>query len=124
MNDHAVRTQLQCSQALQDELLAAPDSQRFNIACLLLDVPTTTNTYHAHAQLQTHYSRDAPAPTAPMERVDADTLLGLTGNVGLQCGACKAYDTSYKMLATRSADEGMTAMCTCRQCHHQWTIRM
>lgn len=57
-------------------------------------------------------------------KVDADKLLMNQKQVGLMCTRCKKQDTEYRLLATRSADEGMTAICVCRQCKFQWTLKM
>ena len=56
------------------------------------------------------------------DRVDADLLLGVTKKVGLVCPKCYEQETTYKFLATRSADEGMPTYCTCRSCSHVWTM--
>lgn len=59
-----------------------------------------------------------------VKKVDADKLLMNQKQVGLMCNRCKKQDTEYRLLATRSADEGMTAICVCRQCKFQWTLKM
>ena len=45
-------------------------------------------------------------------------------DVGIMCPLCKIKDVMYDLLATRSADEGMTADCSCRQCHHRFRQRV
>ena len=52
--------------------------------------------------------------------IDVDQLLAIEGNVGLQCVNCKRFNVTYRLLATRSGDEGMTAIHTCRDCKHHW----
>ena len=44
----------------------------------------------------------------------------ISGNV--VCPKCKGSDTSYKLVQTRSADEGMTSICSCLGCGHRWTF--
>lgn len=36
------------------------------------------------------------------------------------CPKCKSRNTSYTMVQTRSADEGMTTVCTCFNCGNNW----
>lgn len=57
--------------------------------------------------------------------VNIDKLFNLTGdkNIGIRCPNCNEYDTIYKTLQNRSADEGMSSFCKCRTCSHQWVIR-
>jgi DNA-directed RNA polymerase subunit M/transcription elongation factor TFIIS len=45
-------------------------------------------------------------------------------HVGITCVRCKQKDVMYDILATRSADEGMTADCCCRNCHHRFRKRV
>ncbi len=56
--------------------------------------------------------------------LDVDQLLDITDQVGIKCPECKERDCSYKLVQTRSADEGMTAMCSCRKCFNSWAIKM
>ena len=56
--------------------------------------------------------------------VDPDKLLDIQKKVGLRCPECKEQETTYKLFANRSADDGMTAFCTCRVCSHKWSIKM
>ena len=42
----------------------------------------------------------------------------------LKCSKCETQDCSYRLVATRSGDEGMTAFCYCRVCKHSWKMRM
>ena len=64
-----------------------------------------------------------PPETLPVE-VDADELLGITEEIGLQCAACKKRDVKYVLVQSRSADEGMTANCECRSCGHRFRLRV
>ena len=56
--------------------------------------------------------------------VNTESLFGIQKKVGLICPECRAQDTMYKLYANRSADEGMTSYCVCRECNHQWTLRV
>ena len=59
-----------------------------------------------------------------INEVNVDQLLGLTKKVGIKCKSCGESEVSYKLFANRSADEGMSAYCSCRLCGCQWTITM
>lgn len=58
------------------------------------------------------------------DRVNAEALLGITEEVGLQCVACKKRNVKYVLVQSRSADEGMTANCECRNCGHRFRLRV
>lgn len=62
--------------------------------------------------------------TEEAKPVDTDKLLGINKKVGIKCPECHEQETTYKLFANRSADEGMTAYCSCRSCTFQWTIKM
>jgi DNA-directed RNA polymerase subunit M/transcription elongation factor TFIIS len=59
-------------------------------------------------------------------KLEVGELLGIVDDVGLKCPECKHHDVEYKMIATRSADEGMTADCVCRResCKNRFRIRV
>jgi len=77
------------------------------------------------------YSRPAyqGGETSREEDKSWEEVLGVVpGEMGssrgglMRCKRCKAQDCSYKLVATRSGDEGMTAFCFCRQCRHSWKM--
>jgi DNA-directed RNA polymerase subunit M/transcription elongation factor TFIIS len=41
----------------------------------------------------------------------------------IQCPKCKNRKVMYREQQTRSADEGMTCICVCTQCHHSFTLK-
>lgn len=53
------------------------------------------------------------------------TLLELARSVDstIQCPRCASRKVVYRYQQTRSADEGMTCICSCSQCRHSFTIR-
>lgn len=59
-----------------------------------------------------------------VENIDVKHLFNIKNieNIGIKCPKCKKFETSYKLFAKRSADEGMSAICSCRSCEHQWII--
>jgi DNA-directed RNA polymerase subunit M/transcription elongation factor TFIIS len=38
----------------------------------------------------------------------------------LKCRYCQSINVTYRLLQTRSADEGMTTFFVCQTCHKQW----
>lgn len=40
----------------------------------------------------------------------------------LRCSRCKSQNIDVQQRQTRSADEGMTIFCGCRDCSAQWTL--
>ena len=50
----------------------------------------------------------------------------LEGSQGalLKCRKCGKTDCSYRLVATRSGDEGLTAFCYCRNCQYNWKMIM
>jgi DNA-directed RNA polymerase subunit M/transcription elongation factor TFIIS len=70
------------------------------------------------AQERAFFAQHVAPAQAPFDPSD---VLGDT-EAGMICPACGQRDTQYTMRATRSADEGMTAFCSCRKCKHQWTL--
>jgi DNA-directed RNA polymerase subunit M/transcription elongation factor TFIIS len=42
--------------------------------------------------------------------------------VGVQCVKCHGKNVRYVLRAKRSGDEAMLAVCTCRDCHHKFTL--
>lgn len=61
---------------------------------------------------------DVPQP------VNADELLQIFKKVGLKCPECGQKNVKYNMVQSRSADEGMTAQCECRECQNRFNIKM
>ena len=57
------------------------------------------------------------------EPLNVDKLLDIRGPIGFTCGKCNAADIRYRLIATRSADEGMTTHCECRKCGYVFRIR-
>lgn len=41
---------------------------------------------------------------------------------GLICPNCTSRKTVYRLVATRRADEGMTSICNCTSCGHNWKM--
>jgi DNA-directed RNA polymerase subunit M/transcription elongation factor TFIIS len=56
--------------------------------------------------------------------VNPDELLEITKQVGLKCPECGQKNVKYNMVQSRSADEGMTAQCECRECKNRFDIKM
>lgn len=100
----------------------------WNLVCLVNDIPDTQMFTEIGTRLDKRDSdyfesvREEP-DTLPPE-VDVGSLLKIDKKVGLVCPVCFEKETMYKLYANRSADEGMTACCTCRACKHTWNMRM
>jgi len=56
-----------------------------------------------------------------VERVDPAGVLGVNGNIGLQCRKCRGYDVSYTLHTKRGVDEGMIVDATCFKCGNCWS---
>ena len=57
------------------------------------------------------------------KHVDTDVIFNTnTKNIGIICKKCGAKETKYKMIASRSADEGMQTFCVCGKCNHKWKL--
>lgn len=104
-----------------DQFDDSEDLHTWNLICKLcdgLEADTDHNKYESK-WLSTNDKNEMPEDT-----VNVDTVLGVFENVGIQCRSCGKKETTYKLIATRSADEGMSAMCKCRHCHHEWLIKV
>jgi len=103
-------------------------TQSFDLVGLLHDVADVTSFREIQAQLVAHERRfqtdHQPVSEPSVTPVDPVHLLGLAKQIGLKCPECHERETRYKLVATRRADEGMTAHCSCRLCNHQWRISM
>ena len=62
--------------------------------------------------------------TVNIQPVDVKSLLSIDDNIGIKCPnkKCGKKDVRYVLIANRSADEGMTADCECRQCGKRFRI--
>ena len=54
--------------------------------------------------------------------VDEKKLFNIDKNVGIKCPRCSSRHTTYHMIQNRSADEGMTAICKCKDCFNNWSM--
>jgi DNA-directed RNA polymerase subunit M/transcription elongation factor TFIIS len=70
------------------------------------------------------FKRHSPEKAPIESSVDPNKLLDIRKKVGIKCPQCQEQETTYRLMANRSADEGMTAHCSCRSCSHSWKIRM
>jgi DNA-directed RNA polymerase subunit M/transcription elongation factor TFIIS len=68
-----------------------------------------------------YQSLEKQPPHVPVKVSD---IFGMDHSTGLQCVKCKKRDVEYILVQTRSADEGMTAKCTCRLCSHTFQIKV
>ena len=59
------------------------------------------------------------------EGIDVNSFLQLDGKTGIPCPKCKEFNVRYVLIANRSADEGMTADCSCRNelCLNRFRMR-
>lgn len=65
------------------------------------------------------------APTGPCRLQSPEEVFGMDiGSCGLFCPACKKQNVEYNLVATRSADEGMTAVCVCRECKTRFNMKV
>jgi DNA-directed RNA polymerase subunit M/transcription elongation factor TFIIS len=96
--------------------------------CLLNNVENLTSFKDVQTQLEvqeSHFFKNVEhVIELQIQPVDADKLLNIDKKIGMVCPECKEQETSYKLYASRSADEGMTAVCECRTCKHNWRIKM
>lgn len=58
------------------------------------------------------------------KEIDTCPILSLhtNNNTFIQCRKCKSTDVIYESRQVRSADEGTTTFCICKQCGQKWTI--
>ena len=56
--------------------------------------------------------------------IDISGIIDIKCDIGIQCKECKSNDVQYVLIANRSADEGMSADCVCRQCKGRFRIRV
>ncbi len=104
-------------QSLTTEIVAQPETieAAWDLVCTLHDISHTNRVG----------SIRNTAPVEPtVDTIDAKRILGITGQVGLQCPKCLCRDVSYTLYANRSADEGMSSNCVCRTCRHCWRLHV
>ena len=84
---------------------------------------TTTVTYqeymtqaqeHQRREIQHRYTTLKKQDPEPPTEIDATSFLDLPDNTGIKCPKCQQYNVRYILRQKRSADEGMTADCKCR----------
>ena len=114
---------------LQEWLDRVPtENECFEVLCCLNDVkggvPLRDPVHQLEELERRFFDEQVPSSENPPQVVNPEELLGITKKVGLVCPGCKEQETSYKLFANRSADEGMTAYCNCRSCGNQWQIKM
>ena len=100
-------------------------SNKFDMLCILHDgilVNTTNDMTDLIAKYETNFfNNNKKTKEDDIDKIDVNLLLNIDESTGLKCVECGSYETTYKLQATRSADEGMTACCVCRVCNHRWT---
>jgi DNA-directed RNA polymerase subunit M/transcription elongation factor TFIIS len=125
---HQAETELDQARMTQRCHHITTQEQAWDLVVSLVDrvpIDTPSLAAHVHQQEQRYFQGQlAPDVQEVPVPVDANTLLDIRTKIGLICPECRAQETSYKLYANRSADEGMTAYCSCRTCLHQWRIKM
>ncbi len=79
--------------------------------------------YNNYKQLYTQ-QRNNTSEILPSVPKDISDILEWQSDRGIQCKVCKGTNIHYAMIANRSADEGMSADCLCRDCKCRFRIRV
>lgn len=102
----------------------------WDFLCMLHDLDELQTLHDIPGQLNSreslyfsNYTSGNLKEILPVE-VNTDNLLSIDKKVGIKCPECGEQETSYRLYANRSADEGMTSYCSCRICKHTWRIKM
>ena len=126
LHDETIRTKIKLFSAIETWRLVCLSN---DILCAsdITNIETHLNEYEK--QYFSQYDDAVSSFTQNSNNVsliDATVLLGINTDkgVGMICPSCSQRDTTYKLFASRSADEGMTAICNCRRCKNQWSIKM
>merc|ERR1740130_109253 len=112
----------------QDTVDQLDQDSQWSIVAACHDIPELDELHNCDQQLsrleQEYLDNNYLVPPNCLASIDAGQLLNIDGKVGLKCPRCQDQETTYKLQAVRSADEGMTAICACRSCRHEWRITM
>ena len=104
-------------------------SDQFDMLCILHDGILVKNSQEDIQELITNYETNffsnnkTKKKETVTEKIDINLLLNIDESTGIKCVECGNRETTYKLQATRSADEGMSACCVCRVCNHRWIIK-
>jgi len=97
---------------LQRHLLTCIDEQEivFTIASMFQSIATREDAIIA-------------IPSPRVNTFDTEKVLETTRTKGtIKCRSCGSHDVTYIMKQTRSADEGMTCICSCHKCHVTFSL--
>jgi DNA-directed RNA polymerase subunit M/transcription elongation factor TFIIS len=78
----------------------------------------TTSVAEWHAQQEMRLKRQQQLLTEEAKFEEAET----SSHGGLVCNRCHSRSIAVQQQQTRSADEGMTVYCTCKQCGLRWKM--
>ena len=75
------------------------------------------------ALLSGECAQDVSSELPPIDD-DIKNILEWQSDIGIKCGECGKTDIYYVLIANRSADEGMSADCECRNCKSRFRIKV